>query len=106
MKLRTFSAAFALTSALGLGLSASVRAQAPEPCAVFLCMASMSGYGSPSPGCTAPITVFHSIQIWSPKFNAPATAAARRSFLMTCPGDVAPNQAILESIIAQWGYRP
>jgi len=106
MKLRTFSAAFALTTALGLGLSASVRAQAPEPCAVFLCMASMSGYGSPSPSCSAPIVVFHSIQVWDPKFNAPATAMARRSFLMGCPGATVPNLGILESIIAQWGYAP
>lgn len=106
MKSRTISAIFALASALGLGLSTPARAQGAEPCAVFLCMASKSGYGSPSPGCTAPITVFHSIQIWSPKFNAPATAAARRTYLMTCPGATAPNQSILESIIAQWGYRP
>ncbi|MGJ7491930.1 hypothetical protein [Variovorax sp. ZT4R33] len=106
MKLRTFSATLALTTALGLGLSTPTRAQAPEPCAVFLCMASMSGYGSPSPGCTAPITVFHSIQIWSPKFNSSATASARRSYLMSCQGATGPNQAVLESIIAQWGYAP
>lgn len=106
MKLRTISATFALTAALGLALSAPARAQAPDPCTVFLCMASMSGFGAPSPGCAAPIAVFHSIQIWSPAFNPPATAAARRTYLMACPGATVPNQAILESIIAQWGYIP
>jgi len=106
MKLRTISATVALAAAMGLGLSAPARAQGADPCSVFLCMASVSGYGSFSPGCAAPIAVFHNIQIWSPYFNAPATAVARRAFLMTCPGAVAPNQAILESIIVQWGYTP
>lgn len=106
MKLRTISATVALAAALGPGFSAAARAQGADACSVFLCMASVSGYGSPSPGCTAPIAVFHSIQIWSPHFNPPATAVARRSFLMACPGATAPNQAILESIIVQWGYTP
>ncbi|WP_330208476.1 MULTISPECIES: hypothetical protein [unclassified Pseudomonas] len=109
MKLRAISAisaTFALAAALGLGLSAPARAQAPDPCSVFLCMASVSGFGTPSPQCAAPIAVFHTIQVWSPAFNPPATAAARRTFLMTCPGATAPNQAILEAIIAQWGYTP
>ena len=87
-------------------MTAPASAQGTDPCSVFLCMASVSGFGSPSPGCAAPMTVFHAIQIWSPHFNPPATALARRSFLMTCPGASAPNQAILESIILQWGYRP
>ncbi|RYE43282.1 MAG: hypothetical protein EOP24_29180 [Hyphomicrobiales bacterium] len=106
MNLRTISGNFALATVLGLGLTAHARAQAPEPCTVFLCMASVSGFGIPSPGCAAPIAVFHSIQVWSPTFNPPATAAARRGFLMACPGATVPNQAILEAIIGQWGYRP
>jgi len=106
MKLRTISATFALAAALGLGLSAPARAQTADPCSVFLCMASVSGFGTPSPQCAAPIAVFHTIQVWSPLFNPPATAAARRAFLMTCPGAVAPNQAIVESIIGTWGYTP
>ncbi|MBS7777349.1 TrbM/KikA/MpfK family conjugal transfer protein [Acidovorax sp. CCYZU-2555] len=106
MKLRTISRFFALASALGFVLTAPARAQAPDPCSVFLCMASVSGFGTPTPACAPPIAVFHSIQIWSPAFNPSATAAARRAFLMACPGAAVPNQPILEAIIAQWGYIP
>lgn len=106
MKLRTFSATLTLAAALGLGLSAPANAQLPDPCPVFLCMASVSGSGSPTPSCSTPIATFHSIQIWNPKFNASATASARRTYLMGCPGATGPNQAILEAIIMQWGYRP
>ncbi|WP_218539992.1 hypothetical protein [Xanthomonas euvesicatoria] len=106
MKLRAISATHVLAAALGLGLSAPVHAQAPDPCSVFLCMASVSGFGTPSPQCTAPIAAFHAIQVWSPAFNPPATAAARRTFLMTCPGASVPNQPIVETIITQWGYKP
>ncbi len=106
MKLRTIPATFALAAALGLGLSAPARAQAPDPCTVFLCMASVSGSGTPTPECSAPIAVFHAIQVWSPQFNPPATAEARRTYLTTCPGTTPANQAIVESIIEKWGYRP
>lgn len=106
MKLRTISATLALTAALGLSLSAPARAQAVDPCSVFLCMASMTGAGAPGPECTASITVFHAIQVWSPVFNPPATAAARRTYLMTCPGVTPANQALLELIITTWGYTP
>ncbi|APO95935.1 hypothetical protein BI313_16285 [Xanthomonas vesicatoria] len=106
MKPRTTAATFALAAALGLGLSAPARAQAPDPCSVFLCMASVSGFGTPTPQCASPIGVFHAIQVWSPAFNPPATAAARRAYLMTCPGTVPVNQATLEAIIGQWGYTP
>ena len=107
MKLRTIATTFALAAALGLGLSAPARAQAPDPCSVFLCMASMVAPSAPGgPACAAPIATFHAIQVWSPAFNPPATAAARLVYLTTCPGATAPNQAILEAIIAKWGYRP
>lgn len=106
MKLRSMATTFALAAALGLGLSAPVRAQTVDPCSVFLCMAGVSGPGTPSPECTAPIAAFHAIQVWSPAFNPPATAAARRTYLMTCPGVVPVNQATLELIISQWGYTP
>ncbi|PPT53797.1 hypothetical protein XarbCFBP8138_19455 [Xanthomonas arboricola] len=106
MKLRSTATTFALAAALSLGLSAPARAQAGDPCSVFLCMASVSGFGAPTPECAAPIATFHSIQVWSPAFNPSATAAARRAYLMTCKGASVPNQAILEAIIAQWGYTP
>ncbi|MEA9566267.1 hypothetical protein [Xanthomonas sp. WHRI 8932A] len=106
MKLRIIAINFALAAALGLGLSAPARAQTADPCSVFLCMAAVSGFGAPSPECAVPITAFHAIQVWSPVFNPPATAAARRTYLMTCPGASTPNQAVLEAIIGQWGYTP
>ncbi|MCS3809791.1 hypothetical protein FHY19_002851 [Xanthomonas arboricola] len=106
MKLRTTAANFVLAAALGLGLSAPARAQTVDPCSVFLCMAAVSGFGAPSAECAAPITAFHAIQIWDPYFDSPATAAARRTYLMTCPGASVPNQAVLEAIISQWGYTP
>lgn len=107
MKPRTTAATFALAAALGLGLSAPAGAQTVDPCSVFLCMAGVTGSGaSASPECAAPIGAFHAIQVWSPAFNPPATAAARRAYLMTCPGVVPVNQATLELIISQWGYRP
>ncbi|KPN07063.1 hypothetical protein AN651_10700 [Xanthomonas arboricola] len=107
MKLRSIATTFALAAALSLGLSAPARAQAGDPCSVFLCMASMTAPSKPAgPTCAAPIATFHSIQVWSPAFNPSATAAARRTYLMTCPGVVPVNQATLEAIIAQWGYTP
>jgi hypothetical protein len=71
-------------------------------------MASISGAGTTGgPECTEAIAAFHAIQIWDPDFDSGATAAARRTFLMTCPGaQVATNAAILEAIITQWGYTP
>lgn len=91
----------------GLAISPA-RAQGPDPCSVFTCMAGVSGSGTTGgPACTAPIATFHAIQVWSPHFNSGATAAARRRFLMTCPGaKLATNLAILNVIIAKWGYRP
>ncbi|WAH64599.1 hypothetical protein [Xanthomonas hortorum] len=107
MKPRTIAATFVLAAALGLGLSAPARAQAPDPCSVFLCMASMVAPSTPAgPACAAPIATFHAIQVWSPAFNPPATAAARRAYLITCKGAVPVNQATLEAIIGQWGYTP
>lgn len=106
MKLPTIGTNVALAAALCLGLGAPARAQAADPCSVFLCMAAVSGFGKPSAECAAPIAAFHAIQIWDPYFDSPATAAARRTYLMTCPGVVPVNQATLEAIIGQWGYTP
>ncbi|PPU75273.1 hypothetical protein XcuCFBP2542_15055 [Xanthomonas cucurbitae] len=108
MKRCTMATTLALAAALGLGVSAPVRAQAVDPCSVFLCMAGVSGpdAGAPGPECTASIAAFHAIQVWSPAFNPPATATARRTYLMTCPGVVPVNQATLELIISKWGYTP
>ena len=94
-------------STTGLAV-APVHAQTPDPCSVYVCMAGISGDGTTGgPECAGAIAAFHAIQIWDPHFDSGATAAARRTFLMTCPGaQVATNAAILEAIITQWGYIP
>ena len=94
-------------SAVGLTI-APARAQTADPCSVYTCMAGVSGVGTPGgTACTAPIVAFHAIQVWDPEFDSGSTAAARRQFLMTCPGVQEPtNLAILNIIIAQWGYSP
>lgn len=106
MKLRVLLTAFVI-SVTGLTVD-SAHAQAADPCSVYICMAGISGSGATGgAACVDPIAAFHAIQVWSPYFNSPATAAARRRFLMTCPGAQAPtNRAILNAIIAQWGYSP
>lgn len=107
MKRHAFSAL--LVGALGLTTASSrVHAQGGDPCSVYTCMAGISGYGtSGGAGCTAPVAVFHAIQIWDPDFDSSATASARRQYLMTCPGAQEPsNLAILNAIIAEWGYSP
>src|SRR6185503_3449878 len=78
------------------------------PCSVYTCMAGVSGVGTPGgTACTAPIVAFHAIQVWDPEFDSGSTAAARRQFLMTCPGVQEPtNLATLNVIIAHWGYSP
>lgn len=106
MKPLVLIAAIAIGAA---GLSfGPAHAQAADPCSVYICMAGISGAGATGgPACAAPIAAFHAIQVWSPHFNSSATAAARRNFLLTCPGaQVATNLAILNAIIAEWGYSP
>lgn len=82
------------------------EAKAADPCSALVCMAGASGIGSPSPACAPSIAAFHAIQIWGFwGFMANATANARRAYLNTCSG-AAMNQPIIETIIAQYGYRP
>ncbi|MBD8873466.1 TrbM/KikA/MpfK family conjugal transfer protein [Rhodanobacter sp. DHB23] len=106
MKLRPLFAALAI-GATGL-TTGTAHAQGADPCSVYTCMAGLSGSGAPGgAACTAPIATFHAIQVWSPHFNSSATAAARRRFLMKCPGAQEPtNLVILNAIIAEWGYSP
>ena len=106
MQPRTLLTTLAI-SAAGLSI-APTHAQTADPCSVYTCMAGVSGVGTPGgAACTAPIVAFHAIQVWDPEFDSGSTAAARRQFLMTCPGVQEPtNLAILNIIIAQWGYSP
>ncbi|MBN8894603.1 MAG: hypothetical protein J0I71_07180 [Rhodanobacter sp.] len=87
---------------------APARAQSVDPCAVYTCMAGMSGEGATGGAACAPATAFFfSLVVFDPYFDAPATSQLRRQYLMTCPGaNVATNAAILNAIIAQWGTVP
>lgn len=106
MQLRTLLAALTIGT-IGL-TAAAVNAQGVDPCSVYTCMAGVSGVGTPGgPACTAPIAAFHAIQVWDPEFDSGSTASARRQFLMQCKATQLPsNLAILNAIIAQWGYSP
>ncbi len=109
MKLRTLFSTGTMAAALSIGmvLSTPVRAQAPDPCTVFLCMAGMSGSGASGPECAGAIATFFSMQVWSPWFNGPATSMVRQTYLMSCPGaNTGTNSAILSAIILQWGQVP
>lgn len=100
-----------LTLVLLLSVATSAvpaHARNAAACNSFLCMAGVTGVGAPGgPACAGPIAAFHALQVWNPYFNAAATASLRRRYLMTCPGLRTPgNLAILNAIIARWGYRP
>jgi hypothetical protein len=106
MKPRPLLTALAI-SATGLTMGGA-HAQGADPCTVYTCMAGISGVGaSGGPACAAPIAAFHAIQVWDPEFDSGSTASARRQFLMQCKPALLPaNLAILNAIIAEWGYIP
>ena len=99
-----------ITFALGVATlsSSPAVAQGVAPCSVYTCMAGMSGAGTTGgPACTAPIDMFFSIVIFDPSYDASATAEARRKYMEVCEGTQLPtNAAILNTIIAEWGYIP
>lgn len=100
--------AFMITTALGVVAltTTAAHAQSVDPCSVYTCMAGISGSGATGgPACGPAIDMFFSIVIFDPWYDAQATAMARRQFMMTCAGaDIATNAAILNAIIAEWGY--
>ena len=112
MKLR------ALFTALILGAAAltavPAKAQAMDPCTVYLCMAGISGFGlSGGPACVVPIQFWHAaapagLAVYDNSgFDAPASYAARSAYLMTCPGaTTGTNAAVFAAIMAQWGSIP
>lgn len=91
-------------------ITAPVHAQTVTPCEVYLCMAGISGYGlSGGPACEPSYTYWHTaLAIYNPYFNAPASAARRRIYLLSCkPGSTfASNATVLESIMKTWGKIP
>ncbi|HXD35330.1 MAG TPA: hypothetical protein VN624_01670 [Rhodanobacter sp.] len=103
----------ALLAILTIGVAtvltiARAHAQSVDPCAVYTCMAGMSGEGTTGgAACTPATTFFFSLVVFDPYFDAPATSQLRRQYLMTCPGaNTGTNAAILNAIIAEWGTMP
>lgn len=94
--------AFALGST-ALALAPGAHAQSVDPCAVYLCMAGLSGVGtSGGPACTPPTNMFFdSLVVYDEEgFDAPATAALRYMYLDFCPGAQLPtNEVILGTIV-------
>lgn len=109
MKLRALFTTIAIGTATGLTI-APVPAQSMDPCTVYMCMAGISGFGaSGGLACTPAITYWHTaLAVYSPYFNPPASAARRRAYMTPgCPGaNVATNTAVLNAIMAEWGWVP
>lgn len=110
MQLRTLFANVAVSAALSI---TPAHAQRVDPCAVYTCMAGVSGYGATGgPACPPSVAFWHApspagLAVYSPYFIPPASAALRRAYLMTCPGaQVATNAAVLTTIISMWGSLP
>lgn len=97
-----------------VGASTPARAQATDACTVYLCMASISGQGSPPANCTAAILQWHlpqfigglAIYNWHPwKFLPKPSYNNRKQYINSCSGatDTANNGSISDSIMNQWG---
>lgn len=109
MKLKLI--ATALLFSVACAGTVPVKAQtATDPCTVFICMAGMAGpYGKTGgPACTPAITYWHTaLAVYNPYFNSGASAARRRTYLMSCPGaNTGTNVAVLNTIINNLGYNP
>lgn len=104
----------ALQFALGPAIVAVVaiaplHAQGMDPCTVYTCMAGVSGTGATGgPACAPALAFWHgALAVYSPLFNPPASAIRRASYLRTCRGaSYAGNAAVLNAIIAAWGWVP
>ena len=112
MRLRIHLAALSLALSL-VGLSTPAQAQAPDPCTLYLCMASISGQGSKPANCI-PSTTYWGIPVEAGGFAVyyygvfvpPASYMVRQTYLNSCPGatNTANNSTILNAIMSQWGY--
>lgn len=101
---------FALGATIAaLVASVPLRAQGVDPCTVYTCMAGVSGMGATGgPACAPALAFWHgALAVYSPLFNPPASAIRRASYLRTCRGaNYAGNTAVLNAIIAAWGWVP
>ena len=115
MKLRTFFTSLTLGGIVGL-VAIPAQAQTATPCETYKCVAGLSGYGaSPTPGCAPALQAFFKIAVFNPPlgatgdtstehaFDAEATAAERKKYLLTCPEAAADsNASTLNAIINKW----
>ncbi len=88
---------------LALGLSAIPLAGAwAGPCETILCLGGLLEGSNGGSACNALTADYFAIQVWSPMFNPPATASARRAFLQTCPAGPE-TQPVIAAITATYG---
>lgn len=95
---------------VALAVAPVAKAQSVDPCSVYTCMAGISGVGASGGAACEPSTnlFFESLVVYDEEgFDAPATAALRYSYLMTCPGSqYATNAVILAGIVNVWYDTP
>jgi hypothetical protein len=84
------------------GSGARVVAQTPDPCSAIVCLGGLLQGGNGGPACGPSASAYFSIQVWSPAFNPPATAAARQVWLEACPAGPE-TQAVIAAITETYG---
>lgn len=111
MKLRASLTALVLGAACLI--TAPVRAQAVDPCTVYMCMAGISGFGaSGGYACTPALVYWHAptpvgLAVYHPPqgFNPPASAARRTTYMDSCM-TITVNPDVVSAIIALHGSTP
>jgi len=109
--LATLSVAFEIAFA-----TTSAQAQVPDPCTLYLCMASISGEGTVPANCTSAVTYWHvpapvglAIYSYHPwKFLAQPSYNYRKQYMNSCSGttDTQNNSNISDTIMNKWGRIP
>lgn len=72
-----------------LTLNAAITSANPIACQAVICLSNLPGVIPME--CQSARKTYFSIQVWSPYYNAPATASARDAFLRTCPFVASPS---------------
>lgn len=111
MKLRALFTTVTLGAACLI--TAPVRAQAVDPCTVYMCMAGISGFGASGGPACAPTLFYWSapapagLAVYHPPqgFNPPASAARRTTRIESCT-TITVNPDVVSAIIAQHGWKP
>lgn len=85
---------FCLIIALNICVPANANIMA---CGAIICLSNIPG--SVPSQCQSYRQAYFIIQVWSPYYNAPATALARQEYLLTCSFLPSPN-ANMPSILA------